>query len=159
MTEERKYAILFAATLLYARKVNELDSDRPSPARAAAVKYAISQAVFILKCIDRKWSEKRVTVVREKKAPGSGLGLCPRIERGAALTAGRIPHPNSSSNRYSNLSKAKRRCPGAVPRLLQSSVLGHCRLSLSYEFISLVRNEEAEGSSPLSSTKSTGLTS
>ena len=33
----------------------------------------------------------------KKKAPGSGLGLCPRIERGAALTAGRIPHPNSSS--------------------------------------------------------------
>jgi len=30
MTEERKYAILFAATLLCARKLNQLDSDRPS---------------------------------------------------------------------------------------------------------------------------------
>ena len=29
MTEERKYAILFAATLLCARKLNELDSDKP----------------------------------------------------------------------------------------------------------------------------------
>ena len=58
MTEERKYAILFAATLVCARKLNELDSDRPSPARSAAVEDAISQAAFILQCIDRKWSEK-----------------------------------------------------------------------------------------------------
>ena len=48
MTEERKYAILFAATLLCARK---LDSDRPSPAKVAAVENAISQAAFILECI------------------------------------------------------------------------------------------------------------
>jgi hypothetical protein len=58
MTEERKYAILFAATLLCARKMIELDSDRPSPARVAAVENAISQAAFILECIDRKWPEK-----------------------------------------------------------------------------------------------------
>jgi len=58
MTEERKYAILFAATLLCARKLNELDSDRPSPARAAAVEDAIRQAAFILQCI-------RQEVVRE----------------------------------------------------------------------------------------------
>jgi len=37
MTEERKYAILFAARLLCARRLNQLDSDRPSPARVAAV--------------------------------------------------------------------------------------------------------------------------
>ena len=37
MTEDRKYAILFAATLLCARKLMELDLDRPSPAKAAAV--------------------------------------------------------------------------------------------------------------------------
>ena len=54
-TEERKYAILFAATLLCARKLNELDSDRPSPAKVAAVENAISQAAFILECIDTKW--------------------------------------------------------------------------------------------------------
>jgi hypothetical protein len=58
MAEERKYAILFAATLLCARKLNELDSDRPSPARAAAVEDAIRQAAFILQCI-------RQEVVRE----------------------------------------------------------------------------------------------
>ena len=35
---EREYAILFAATLLCARKLNQqLDSDRPSPAKVAAV--------------------------------------------------------------------------------------------------------------------------
>ncbi len=55
MTEERKYAILFAATLLCARKLAELDSDRPSPAKIAAVENAISQASFILERIDRKW--------------------------------------------------------------------------------------------------------
>ena len=58
MTEERKYAILFAATLLCARKLNELDSDRPSPAKVAAVENAISQAAFILECIERKWPER-----------------------------------------------------------------------------------------------------
>jgi hypothetical protein len=48
---------LFAATLLCARKLIELDSDRPSPAKAAAVENTISQAAFILECIDRKWPE------------------------------------------------------------------------------------------------------
>ena len=43
MTEERKYAILFAATLLCARKLMEIDSDRPSPAKAAAVENARNQ--------------------------------------------------------------------------------------------------------------------
>jgi hypothetical protein len=54
MNEERKYAILFAATLLCARKLQELDSDRPSPAKIATVENAISQAAFILDRIDRK---------------------------------------------------------------------------------------------------------
>jgi len=48
MTEERKYAVLFAATLLCARKLVELDSDRPSPAKVAAVENAIRQAKFVL---------------------------------------------------------------------------------------------------------------
>ena len=55
MTEERKFAILFAATLLCARKLAALDSDRLSPAKIAAVEDAISQAAFILERIDRKW--------------------------------------------------------------------------------------------------------
>jgi hypothetical protein len=58
MTEERKHAILFAATLLSARKLNEMDSDRPSPAKIATVENAIRQAAFILEQIDRKWPEK-----------------------------------------------------------------------------------------------------
>lgn len=57
MTEERKYAILFAATLLCARKLMELD-DRPSPAKVAAVENPISQAAFIMERIDRKWPER-----------------------------------------------------------------------------------------------------
>lgn len=57
MTEERKYAILFAATLLCARKLMEMDSDRPSPAKIAVVENAVRQAAFILECIDRRWPE------------------------------------------------------------------------------------------------------
>jgi len=57
MTEERKCAILFAATLLCVRKLMQLDSDRPSPAKVSAVENAISRAAFILECIDRKWPE------------------------------------------------------------------------------------------------------
>jgi hypothetical protein len=52
MSEERKFAILFAATLLSARKLMELDSDGPSPAKLAVVENAISQAAFILVRID-----------------------------------------------------------------------------------------------------------
>ena len=58
MTEERKYAILFTATLLCARKLVELDSDRPSPAKVAAGENAISHGAFILECRDRKWPQK-----------------------------------------------------------------------------------------------------
>jgi hypothetical protein len=58
MTEERKYAILFPATLLCARKLMELDSDRPSPAKVAAVENAIGQAAFILEHIDRRWPKE-----------------------------------------------------------------------------------------------------
>jgi len=54
MTEERKYAILFAATLLCARKLMEM-GDRPSPAKFALVEDAISNAKFILDRIDKKW--------------------------------------------------------------------------------------------------------
>jgi len=51
MIEERKYAIVFAATLLCARKLIELDSDGPSPAKVAAVRTR-------LECIDRKWPKE-----------------------------------------------------------------------------------------------------
>ena len=54
MTEERKYAVLFAATLLCARKLMEL-GDRPSPAKFAVVEDAIGNAKFILDRIDKKW--------------------------------------------------------------------------------------------------------
>jgi len=57
MTEERKFAILFAATLLCARKLMELDPDRPSPARVAAIENAVRQAAFILEQIDRRCPE------------------------------------------------------------------------------------------------------
>ncbi len=56
MTEERKYAILFAATILCARKLAELDSDKPSPAKVYAINTAIEKAKFILDKIDPRSS-------------------------------------------------------------------------------------------------------
>jgi hypothetical protein len=55
MTEERKYAILFAATLLCAWKLMELDSDRASPAKVPAVENAMSRAALIMEHIERRW--------------------------------------------------------------------------------------------------------
>jgi hypothetical protein len=54
MDERRKYAILFSATILAARKLNEI-GDRPSPAREACIANAISNAEMILRKIDQRW--------------------------------------------------------------------------------------------------------
>jgi hypothetical protein len=58
MTEERKHAILFTATILCARKLAELDSDKPSPAQVYAINTAIEKARFIMDRIDEKWPTK-----------------------------------------------------------------------------------------------------
>jgi len=42
MTGDRKFAILFAATLLCARKLVDMVSDRPRPAKLYAVDRAVS---------------------------------------------------------------------------------------------------------------------
>lgn len=46
MDEQRKYAILFSATILAARKLNEIGS-KPCPARECAISDAISNAELI----------------------------------------------------------------------------------------------------------------
>ncbi len=55
MTEERKFAILFAATLLAARRLIDLDPDKPNMAKGFFVDRAIDDAVFILERIDARW--------------------------------------------------------------------------------------------------------
>lgn len=56
MTEERKYAVLFATTLLCARKLIEtMESDKPNFAKQYFVDKAIDEAKFILERIDKKW--------------------------------------------------------------------------------------------------------
>ena len=52
MDENRKYALFFAATIRIARKLQALDSDRPSPPKFCAVNRAIKQAKFILQRIN-----------------------------------------------------------------------------------------------------------
>ena len=57
MDEQRKYAILFAATILAARKLNEI-GDRPCPARECAIADAIENAKRILEKIDKRWPDE-----------------------------------------------------------------------------------------------------
>ena len=56
MTEERKFAILFAATILAALRLIDLEPDKPSMAKSYAVDRAIEDAAFILERIDKRWS-------------------------------------------------------------------------------------------------------
>jgi hypothetical protein len=55
MTEERKFAILFAATILAARRLIDLDPDKPNMAKGFFVDRAIDDAIFILEKIDERW--------------------------------------------------------------------------------------------------------
>jgi hypothetical protein len=56
MSEERKFAILIAATILSARKLAELaDPDKLTPKKVAAVETAIRHAAYIIGEIDKKW--------------------------------------------------------------------------------------------------------
>jgi hypothetical protein len=55
MTEERKFAILFAATILAARKLMDMDPNKPNMAKGFFVDRAIEDAVFILERVDARW--------------------------------------------------------------------------------------------------------
>jgi hypothetical protein len=55
MSEDRKFAILFAATLLAARRLIDLDPDKPNMAKGFFVDRAIEDAAFILERIDVRW--------------------------------------------------------------------------------------------------------
>jgi hypothetical protein len=63
MTEERKFAILFAATILAARKLIDMDPNKPNMAKGFFVDRAIEDAAFILERIDRKWPAMRTKLV------------------------------------------------------------------------------------------------
>jgi hypothetical protein len=54
MTEDRKYAILFAATLPSVRKLIEMESDKPNLAKRYIVDKATDDAAFILERIDKR---------------------------------------------------------------------------------------------------------
>ena len=59
MTEERKHAILFAATLLSARRlIDSIHSDKPDAAKAYFVDRAVEQAAFVLERIDKRWPQE-----------------------------------------------------------------------------------------------------
>ncbi len=69
MTEERKHAILFAATLLSARKIiDALDSSKPNPGKDFFIEKAIKEAASILEKIDQRWPAEGVS---ERERRGS----------------------------------------------------------------------------------------
>ena len=56
ITEERKYAILFAATILSARKLIDcIESDKPNFAKEYWVDRAINEAAFVMERIEKKF--------------------------------------------------------------------------------------------------------
>jgi hypothetical protein len=60
MTEERKYAILFAATLLSARRpIENIASSKPKLNEQYFVDEAIKKAAFVLKRIDKAFPSDR----------------------------------------------------------------------------------------------------
>jgi hypothetical protein len=53
MTEQRKYAILFAATLLSARRlIDNINAEKPDFAEELFIKQAIRKAELVMECID-----------------------------------------------------------------------------------------------------------
>jgi hypothetical protein len=57
MDEQRKYTILFAATILAARELHEIGT-KPCPARECAIGDAIENAKRILEKIDERWPSR-----------------------------------------------------------------------------------------------------
>jgi hypothetical protein len=57
VSEERRFALLFAATILAARRLADLGelADKPCPAREAVIATAISKAELILRRIDDRY--------------------------------------------------------------------------------------------------------
>ena len=70
MDEQRKYAILFAVTILAARKLNEIGV-KPRPARECAIADAITKAEQILKRIDERWPNKADGTHRARRSAGA----------------------------------------------------------------------------------------
>ncbi len=54
MDEGRKYAILFAATILCARKLAGMEPDKPNFAKEYIVETTIKDAAFILEKVDER---------------------------------------------------------------------------------------------------------
>jgi hypothetical protein len=59
MTEERKYAILSAATLLSARRlIDKMNADKPDFAEEHIIRQSIGKAELVMKCIDELHSAR-----------------------------------------------------------------------------------------------------
>ena len=68
MDEQRKFAILLAATILAARKLNEIGV-KQCPARECAIADAIENAKRILEKIDERLAKSERIVLRHDEAP------------------------------------------------------------------------------------------
>ena len=62
MAVQRKHAILFAATLLSARKIiDALDSSKPNPGKDSFIEKTIKEAAAVLAKIDQRWPSGTVS--------------------------------------------------------------------------------------------------
>jgi hypothetical protein len=70
MTDERKYALLLAATILAACKRASLDSTTgATPAKTCAVEDAIDKAKFILDRIEARWPSRPYRAASYNRGP------------------------------------------------------------------------------------------
>jgi hypothetical protein len=80
MTEERKHAILFAATILSARKLIDcIESDKPNFVKEYFVDRAINEAMFVLERIDRRWPTPEPTSTTTYHSFGERVGAWSNI--------------------------------------------------------------------------------
>jgi hypothetical protein len=74
MTEERKFAILMAATILSARRIQEsMMSSKPDMAKQFYIDKAIEEAAFILERIDKRWPVRKLfpNIHQHSKSPNT----------------------------------------------------------------------------------------
>lgn len=110
MTEERKFAILFAATILAVRKLIEIDPHRPNMAKGFFVDRAIEDAAFILERIDARWP----TTVNSFSAKRNGSARSQQVDFSEEFVVMGISLLNVDGLLSGLARKCTRQCHGGV---------------------------------------------
>ena len=123
MDEQRKYAILLAATILAARKLNDPDL-KPWP-RAAIIRDAISSANQILEEIDAKWPVRNSDHSKEKTPaiPNNDTSWLPRQDEVMCQSLAPSGRPSPEPHRVYE----KHGCPFRLGGPAESRTFGQVR--------------------------------